>query len=171
MSRGTTGCRPLLLPSISFGSSWTVKESPALCVRTSAPPRAQKGPPRRSARLSPARAAWRGEPAAVAALVCGPASLLSPHTVGLRGCSARSSGQLRSPQGAHRPRASDTGASGGCSYSVAASSVPEGPAPLSRELRRGGACSPVSQMAECSFPWPTRPWVPAGRRLAPESAS
>ena len=52
MSRGTTGCRPLLLPSISFGSSWTVKEWPALCVHTSAPPQAW----RCRARLSPTRA-------------------------------------------------------------------------------------------------------------------
>ena len=44
MSRGTTGCRPSLLPSISFGSSWTVKEWPALCVHTSARPQARKGP-------------------------------------------------------------------------------------------------------------------------------
>ena len=86
----------------------------------------------------------------------------SPHRAGLRGCSTRGFGQLHSPQGAHRPRASDPGASGGCSYSVAASSLREGPAPLSRGLRLGGACSPVSRMAECSFPWPTRPWVPAG---------
>lgn len=30
MNIGTTGCSPPLLPSISFGGSWTVKESPAL---------------------------------------------------------------------------------------------------------------------------------------------
>lgn len=38
MNIGTTGCRPPLLPSISFGGSWTVKESPALfCAHAAAP--------------------------------------------------------------------------------------------------------------------------------------
>ena len=101
MSRGTTGCRPLLLPSISFGSSWTVKEWPALCVHTSAPPQAW----RCRARLSPTQA-----------------------------------------PGADTPRV--------CLWRFCCCLFVSG-----RPCRTK---SQVESQAECSFSWPTRPWVPAG---------